>query len=123
MGDDGIIQWLIHRIPGIRASFVEFGVETYVEANTRFLLVNDNWRGLVMEGSRRNVDAIRCDQISLRYNLKIVCAFVTAENINDFLSANGYSGEVGILHIDVDGNDYWVWQAITVIEPAIVIVE
>lgn len=35
-GDDGIIQWLIHRIPGLSETFVEFGVEGYQEANTRF---------------------------------------------------------------------------------------
>src|SRR3989304_3502783 len=50
-GDDGIIQYLVHHTgigPGER-TFVEFGVESYEESNTRFLLVNDNWRGLGME--------------------------------------------------------------------------
>lgn len=122
-GDDGIIQWLIQRLPGINQSFVEFGVETYTEANTRFLLINNNWRGLVMDGSQRNIDAIRRDEISWKYDLQSACAFVTAENINQLLLNHGFAGEVGILHIDIDGNDYWVWQAITVIDPAVVIVE
>jgi hypothetical protein len=47
-GDDGIIQWRIHRFPDVSETFVEFGVGDYQEANTRFLLLNDNWSGLVM---------------------------------------------------------------------------
>ena len=31
--------------------------------------------------------------------------------------------EIGLLHIDIDGNDYWVWEALGAIEPAIAIVE
>jgi len=48
-GEDGIIDWLIERagIPPALHSFVEFGVENYREANTRFLLQNRNWRGLI----------------------------------------------------------------------------
>src|ERR1700719_3506904 len=55
-GDDGIIQYLIARldIPEELSTFVEFGVQDYSESNTRFLLLNDNWRGLVMDGDERN---------------------------------------------------------------------
>jgi hypothetical protein len=51
-GEDGIIDWLIEHaeIPPHLHSFIEFGVESYSEANTRFLLQNRNWRGLVMDG-------------------------------------------------------------------------
>jgi hypothetical protein len=122
-GDDGIIQWLIHRLPGIPETFVEFGVETYWEANTRFLLVNDNWRGLVMDGSRQSIDVIRRDPISWRHDLQSVCAFVTVDNINQLLLDHGFSGDIGLLHIDIDGNDYWVWQALTAVSPAIAIIE
>ncbi|MDI6739908.1 MAG: hypothetical protein QME74_06045, partial [Candidatus Edwardsbacteria bacterium] len=45
-GDDGIIQYLISQIPIENKSFIEFGVQDYTESNTRFLLKNDNWRGL-----------------------------------------------------------------------------
>ncbi|MEI9889666.1 MAG: hypothetical protein WDN45_02625 [Caulobacteraceae bacterium] len=52
-GQDGIIDWLIERadVPPAARSFIEFGVETYREANTRFLMQNRNWRGLIMDGS------------------------------------------------------------------------
>ncbi|BBZ39206.1 hypothetical protein [Mycobacterium conspicuum] len=122
-GDDGIIQWLIHRLAGISESFVEFGVEWYHEANTRFLLVNDNWRGLVMDGSKQNIHAIKRDEISWRHDLQSKCAFVTAENIDQLLLEHGFEGDIGLLHIDIDGNDYWVWRAVTAVDPAIAILE
>lgn len=122
-GDDGIIQWLIHRLAGISQTFVEFGVQDYQEANTRFLLVNNNWSGFVMDSSSRNIKAIKRDPISWLYDLQSECAFVTAENINKLLVDHGFEGELGLLHIDIDGNDYWLWRAITVVRPAIVIME
>ena len=122
-GDDGIIQWLIHRLPGLSETFVEFGVGAYQEANTRFLLLNNNWRGMVMDSSSRNINAIRRDNISWRHDLQSKCAFVTAENIDQMLLDCGFEGDIGLLHIDIDGNDYWVWRGLTVVRPAIAIIE
>ena len=119
-GDDGIIQWLIHRLPDLNQTFVEFGVGDYQEANTRFLLMNDNWSGLVMDSSSQYVKAIRRDPVSLNHDLQSECAIVTAENINQLLLDHGFEGDIGLLHIDIDGNDYWVWRAITAVRPAIV---
>lgn len=92
-------------------------------ANTRFLLMNNNWSGLVMDGSADNVAFIKADHISWRYDLKSREVFVTAENINRLLMEEGFSNNIGLLHIDVDGNDYWIWKAIDCVDPDIVIVE
>ena len=122
-GEDGIIQFLLRHLPIQNKIFVEFGVENYMEANTRFLLVNDNWRGLVMDGNKKNIDYIHKDPISWRHDLTAVHAFITRENINRLLSENGFIGDIGLLSIDVDGNDYWIWEGLTVVNPAIVIIE
>ena len=106
-----------------RKIFVEFGVENYTESNTRFLLMNDNWAGLVIDGSAKNVDYIKKDDIYWRFNLKAENAFINRENINDLIRQNGIEGEIGLLSIDIDGNDYWVWEAINVVVPSIVVVE
>ena len=122
-GEDGILQHLLRHVPISRKTFVEFGVEDYTESNTRFLLVNDNWSGLVLDGSDSNIEYIKKDEIYWRHNLKAEQAFITRENINEILRHNGMTGEIGLLSVDIDGNDYWVWQAIDAIVPAIVIVE
>ena len=122
-GEDGILQYLTREVRVARRTFIEFGVENYVESNTRFLLVNDNWSGLVIDGSADNIRYIRDDDIYWRHNLKADCRFVTRENIDDILRDNGMSGEVGLLSIDIDGVDYWVWKAITAVSAAIVVIE
>ena len=122
-GEDGILQHLLRHISISRKIFVEFGVENYLESNTRFLLINDNWVGLVIDGSPENVDYIKNDEIYWRYNLKAECAFINKDNINDLIRRNGISGEIGLLSIDIDGNDYWVWEAIDAVIPSIIVVE
>jgi hypothetical protein len=122
-GEDGILQRLIKLVPVENRVFVEFGVQDYTESNTRFVLVNNNWSGLVIDGDESNIERIRRDDIYWRYNLNAVCAFVTRENINSLLAASGISGDIGLLSIDVDGNDYWIWEGINCISPRIVVIE
>lgn len=122
-GEDGIIDWLISKFSSIPKTFVEFGVENYKESNTRFLLQNRNWRGLVIDGSMDNISYLRNDPISWKHNLNSLHQFVTRENIDALISSSGFNGDVGLLSIDLDGNDYWVWEAITSVSPFIVVVE
>ncbi|HJW34667.1 MAG TPA: hypothetical protein VJ505_15075 [Holophagaceae bacterium] len=121
-GDDGIFQYLFSRIPAVD-SFVEFGVEDYTEANTRFLLMHDNWRGLILDG-RPDLQAVLDRQgLPFLHDLTVRSAFITAENINQLLTEAGFTGEIGLLSVDIDGNDYWVWKAIDVVRPQVVVVE
>lgn len=124
-GDDGIIQYLIRAldIQPDRRTFIEFGVDDYGESNTRFLLLNDNWRGLIMDGSEENIRCIRQSDLYWRHELTAVAAFIDRDNINALFLDNGFRGEIGLLSIDIDGNDYWVWEAINVVDPLVVIVE
>lgn len=122
-GDDGIIQYLVSKLDIRTDTFIEFGVETYEEATTRFLLLNNNWSGLVIDGSADNIRRIRQTPLYQDHQFTALHAFVTAENINGLIQSAGITGEIGLLHVDIDGNDYWVWKAISVVNPVIVIVE
>ena len=124
-GEDGIIDWLVEHanIPTNLHTFVEFGVENYSEANTRFLLENRNWQGLILDGSPALAENLKKSTLYWQYNLTAKSAFITRENINDLLLGSGLSGGIGLLSIDVDGNDYWIWEAITAIQPVICICE
>lgn len=122
-GEDGILHYLLSRIDVSNEVFVEFGVQDYTEANTRFLLKRRNWTGLVLDSSAANVARIRKDPISEMYDLRSVAATVTAENINALIRGAGIEGDIGLLSVDIDGNDYWVWKAIDVISPRVVVCE
>ena len=122
-GDDGIIQFLVNYLDIKEKTFIEFGVEDYRESNTRFLMINNNWKGLVMDGSDENVGKIVKSEYYWKYDLTAKKLFVDEDNINDFIKENGFGGSIGVLHIDIDGNDYWIWKKIEATNPTIVIME
>ncbi len=122
-GDDGIIELLTGWLPADLDTFIEFGVENYRESNTRLLLFRDNWRGLVIDGAKENARFIRAEPWFWRYDLTVDAEFLTADNIDSVFRRNGFGGEIGLLSVDVDGNDYWIWEAIESVSPAIVVCE
>jgi hypothetical protein len=122
-GEDGIIQYIISQIEIPNKIFIEFGVEDYTESNTRLLLINNNWSGLVIDGSKDNIKFIKKDFIYWKYDLTAYHSFITRENINDLISKYSDCSDIGLLSIDIDGNDYWIWEAITVIKPRVIVCE
>jgi hypothetical protein len=122
-GEDGIIQFLLRNIPIERRIFVEFGVQDYKESNTRFLLQNNYWSGLVIDSSQEDVRDIVEGPLYWKYNLKAECALITSTNVDPLLTMNGIPTDIGLLSIDIDGNDYWVWRAIRSVSPRIVVCE
>lgn len=84
---------------------------------------NRNWKGLVFDGNEEYMSGLRDDRMFWMYDLTAKAAFITVENINELIEEAGFGGPLGILSIDIDGNDYWVWEAIHVVDPAIVICE
>ena len=124
-GEDGILQYLI-RETGIERDeqvFVEFGVQDYLESNTRFLLQGDHWRGLIIDGSAQYMNSVRRSDLYWRHDLTAVDAWIDRDNINDLIGGAGFKGDIGILSVDIDGNDYWVWEKIDVVNPVIVVAE
>lgn len=122
-GEDGIIQYLISRVPIEQDVFIEFGVADYRESNTRFLLCNDNWRGLILDAGTTHMDFVRSSPLGWRHTIDARSVFITRDNINATIAEAGISGDIGLLSIDIDGNDYWVLDSIEVVTPRILIVE
>jgi len=124
--EDGILEEIFRRIGIASRSFVEFGVSNGRECNTLKLLV-EGWRGLWMESSAERCDAIRrifaarlaAGQLELRQ------ASVSAENIDGLLAAArvAAAGELDLLCIDIDGNDYHVLKAVRSVRPRVLVIE
>jgi hypothetical protein len=122
-GEDGIIQHLVKTVPIKNKTFIEFGVEDFSESNCRFLMMKDNWKGFVIDGSEENISKIRNSYYFWRHQLSTIAAFITAENINHLLARSGFDRDVGILSLDIDGNDFYILQAIDNYNPRILICE
>ena len=122
-GEDGILQYLLRHVKVPETTFVEIGVGNYRESNTRFLVENNNWRGIAINGDDSHARYILGSGLAWRHDVEPVQAFVTRENVDQLITDNGFTGEIGLLSIDVDGVDYWLWSAVTSITPAIVVME
>jgi hypothetical protein len=122
-GEDGIIQHLINSVQIENKTFIEFGVEDFFESNCRFLLMKDNWKGYVIDGSEANIARIRASYYFWRHHLNTKQAFITKDNINELLAESRFEEDLGLLSIDLDGIDYFVLEAISMYRPRILIAE
>lgn len=125
-GEDGIIQYLIYKVPIENKIFIELGVGDYSESNTRFLLMNNNWSGKIVNSGTDHINFIHSEKAGdfcYRYDIDAVSAFIDKENINNIIKNLNVPSDIGILSIDIDGVDYWIWEAINCISPRIVILE
>lgn len=122
-GEDGIIQFLISELDIINKNFIEFGVEDFSESNCRFLMMKDNWSGYILDGSENNIESLKKQYYFWKFNLRAKSAFIDASNVNDLLQESGFKKDLGILSIDLDGNDYFILKSINTFMPAILICE
>ena len=121
--EDSVIQYLIKNLKIENKIFIEIGVENYEEANTRYLLENNNWEGLIIDNSKENINIIKKQNYFWRHKLKAENAFINVENVNEIIDKYKFPKQIGLLSIDIDGNDYWIWEAISVVSPDILVIE
>jgi len=122
-GEDGIIQEIFKRIGATNKFFVEFGVGNGLECNTLLLLLK-NWKGCWIDGSDRDIDFIKQKfNFLINKGLSVTKSLIKAENIEALFSSLKVPEELDLLSIDIDGNDYWVWKAISHYRPRVVVIE
>jgi hypothetical protein len=125
--EDGLLLYLFSLIGTTRKTCVEICAGDGMECNTANLIINHRWLGLQFDGDRANVE--RATQFYASHPdtrwwpPAIVHAWITRDNVDDLIQGNGFSGEVDLLSLDLDGVDYWVWERITCISPRVVVLE
>ena len=122
-GEDGIIRYLFDEIGYESRWLVEFGFSA-VQCNALRLVLKENFSGLLMDGSSENVDFF--NHTAARFGIdrvKAVQAFITRDNLEELISGNGVPREIDFLSLDVDGNDYWFWEALECISPRVICIE
>ena len=118
--EDGIIHAIFDTIDDGSRRFVEIGAGTN-GGNSGFLASECGWSGMMLEASSR-----RTDRLKMRFEpMGVACLtdWAACENINVLIRENGCEGEIDLLSIDIDGNDYWIWEAVTACSPRLVIIE
>jgi hypothetical protein len=115
-GEDGVIAELARRVEAPR-TFIDIGAGDGGESNCIALSSLLGWSGCFVEGDPTTTAHLRAAAPALGEDVRVVELVVTPDNINDVVD-----DEVGLVSIDVDGNDYWLWKALTC-RPAIVVIE
>ena len=126
-GEDGILLYLFALLGTTNKKAVEICAGDGTECNTANLVVNHGWQALMFDGSPDNVARGRafygkCQDTHV-WPPQFVNAWITKDNIDPLICTHGYAGEIDLLSLDLDGNDYWIWQAITSIRPRVVVLE
>lgn len=125
--EDGILLFIFGLIGASGCRSVEICAGDGIECNTANLLINHRWTGLLVDGNpdnmRRAREFYRARPETRHWPPKTVAAWLTRENVNSVIRDAGYSGEIDLLSLDVDGMDYWLWEALEVVSPRIVVLE
>jgi glycosyltransferase involved in cell wall biosynthesis len=121
-GEDGIILELFARLRVKDPFFVEFGAEAGVECNTAHLARAYGWKGVMIEGGGASFEHLQKNYADFP-NVKPVHAMITRENIRSIFASAGVPKDLDLLSIDVDGNDYHLWEALAEYHARVVIIE
>ena len=124
--EDGIILKLITALNINNGFFIDIGSNDCINSNCANLAFNFNWNGVFIDADKsllkigeRNYKLFKSDS-----KFKFVEAFLYPENINEIVLNNiDKNTEVDFASIDIDGNDFAIWQALDCVRPKIVVVE
>jgi hypothetical protein len=125
--EDGILLYLFSLLGTTTRTSVEIGAGDGIECNTANLIINHGWKGLLIDGNPLQIERGRafyagCPDTWL-WPPTLVSSWVTVDNINPVIRDHGFSGEVDLLSIDIDGVDYWIWRALDCLRPKVVVLE
>ena len=86
--------------------------------------MNDNWNGFILDGSEQKMASLKQRYWFGAYDLRAKAAFINKDNINALMEESGFN-DVGLLSIDIDGNDYWILEIMdfSKLNPSIIITE
>jgi hypothetical protein len=126
-GEDGILLYLFSLLGTESRRALEICAGDCVECNSANLIINHGWGGLLVDGDAGNI--ARAKEFYARCRTTwvapptLVASWITAKNVNSVIRQHGFSYDVDLFSLDLDGNDYWIWREIDCIRPRVVVVE
>lgn len=125
-GEDGILEKIFEVMPEGSKWCVEFGAwDGKHLSNTWNLITNKGWSGVLIEA-----DADKFQRLKGNYSgnpkailLNEFVEFEGPQSLDELLSRTRIDTEFDLLSIDVDGNDYHIWDSLNRYRPRVVVVE
>ena len=126
-GEAGLLLHIFSKIGVTDRRLIEFGIGNVEKCNSTNLVLSFGWSGLLIDGADGSIDqSRRFHEAHARVDssrVQIVQAWIEPETINALFAQHGFSEEIDLLSVDIDGNDYWVWKAIEEVRPRVVMIE
>lgn len=120
--EEGLYQHLMNVVPPETKYCIEFGARDGTTAHTRGLVEEHGFSALYIEGDPGAAERLESNFADYP-GVTAIQSFITAENIESLFKQAGVPERPYLLTIDIDGNDYYVWKAITHYHPIFVCVE
>lgn len=125
--EDGILQYIFSIIGMETRKCVDIGCGAINGSNVANLIINHGFKGLLIDGNSEQI-SITKNYYNIHPESSVdppiaVWEMVNIENIDSILKKNGFVGRIDLLSIDLDGIDYWIWKAIKVVKPRVLLVE
>lgn len=110
-GEDGILDVLRKQLLTSNRYFIEIGTSDGIENNSAWLLIAEKYNGIMIEGDPKLVE--RTKRMVLGYSIGSEChnMFVTKNSIPE-LKLLAMHHDPDVFSLDIDGNDYYIAQAI-----------
>jgi len=125
--EDGILLFIFSIIGITNKKCVEICAGDGMECNTANLIINHGWSGLLFDGNPELVGRGKAFYGSNKATYvdppAFICSWIKRDTINGLLEENGFKGEIDLLSLDLDGVDYWIWDALEIITPRVVVLE
>ena len=125
-GEDGIIEKVFNIVKPKYKLFVETGAwDGEHLSNTYNLYKNHNWRGLYIEANKRKFKILKNKFL---FEGRIITKNIFVESVGNnslqnILIENNFPHDFDLLSIDIDGNEYEVWENLKKFAPTLVIIE
>ncbi len=131
--EDGILLYIFSIIGSTNRLAVEIGADCggdfleFPESNITNLLVNHDWHGLIIDASAKNIKKLtrffrNCRNTTYQPPI-LKQALITRQNINQIIKKSGLTGEIDLFSLDVDSNDYWLFESLEIIQPRVLVLE
>jgi hypothetical protein len=127
-GEDGIIESIFSIIPENAQNHwcVELGAwDGKLYSNTWNLIKNKNWKGVLIEGSKNKFVELQknYEGHSGVYLFHRLVDFHGENSLESIISQTPIPADFDLLSIDIDGNEYHVWNSLEKYSPKVVVVE
>lgn len=125
-GEDGIIEKILETVPRNDKWCIEFGAwDGLFLTNTRHLIECKGYSAVLIEANKKKFADLQRNYSHRKHVITInkFVGFRENDNLDQILSTTPVPHDFDFLSIDIDGNDYHVWKAISKYRPKAIVIE